>query len=241
MKPTAPRRSTRWVAACPSSCEIPVFIALYWVLLGRRRDAPCAVAGLDSGPVGEGPVLHPADHHGCVHADPDEVSNPTPPDPIQAKVMMACRSSSPSCSCGSRRVWCCAEQHPSIAQQWQITRMIESAKPGTCGRLTRLPRSRRHRGAAASVSSASRGAGLGAPLFRQGWREPKPRTAHFTRVFSMQTSASSTKASCCICGAGVLHRRGRARALQGHGGPVVMQMLLERCLVAGRAGLAGAR
>jgi membrane protein insertase Oxa1/YidC/SpoIIIJ len=72
--------------------------------------------------------------------------NPTPPDPIQAKVMMAMPIIFtfmflwfPS---GLVLYWV-VNNCLSIAQQWQITRMIESA--GRQARLTRLPRSRRHR------------------------------------------------------------------------------------------------
>ena len=60
--------------------------------------------------------------------------NPTPPDPIQAKVMMAMPFVFgvmflffPS---GLVLYWV-VNNILSIAQQWQITRMIESAKPGS--------------------------------------------------------------------------------------------------------------
>ena len=60
--------------------------------------------------------------------------NPTPPDPIQAKVMMMMPF-----MFGIMFLWFPAglvlywvvNNVLSIAQQWQITRMIESAKPGT--------------------------------------------------------------------------------------------------------------
>ena len=38
----------------PILVQIPVFIALYWVLLSGGRAAPCAMDLLDQGPVGAG-------------------------------------------------------------------------------------------------------------------------------------------------------------------------------------------
>jgi YidC/Oxa1 family membrane protein insertase len=57
---TARRRSTRWAAACPIMIQIPVFIALYWVLLSsvEMRNAPWI--RLDQGLVGARPLLRPA-------------------------------------------------------------------------------------------------------------------------------------------------------------------------------------
>ena len=44
----------------PIVVQIPVFIALYWVLLSSRRNAQRAVDRLDQRPVGARPVVHPA-------------------------------------------------------------------------------------------------------------------------------------------------------------------------------------
>jgi YidC/Oxa1 family membrane protein insertase len=106
--------------------QIPVFIALYWVLLGavEMRDAPWILwiriwLRLT--------VLHPPspDDHFDVH---QTKLNPTPPDPIQAKVMMMM-----PLIFGVMFLWFPAglvlywvvNNILSIAQQWQITRMIE--------------------------------------------------------------------------------------------------------------------
>ena len=103
-------------------------------------------------------------------------------------------------------------------------------KVGRQARLTRSPRSRRHRAAAASVSSASRvPVWAPSPALRAA---PPRRAPHFTRFLDeherpidegiLLTSAAPAS----FTGEDVLE-------LQGHGGPVVMQMLLERCLQLG--------
>lgn len=112
----------------PIAVQIPVFIALYWALLGavEIRDAPWILW-----------------IHDLSAADPYYVLpvvmvatmliqtklNPTPPDPIQAKVMMmmpfifgAMFFFFPA---GLVLYWV-VNNVLSIAQQWQITRMIES-------------------------------------------------------------------------------------------------------------------
>jgi YidC/Oxa1 family membrane protein insertase len=70
----------------PIMVQIPVFIALYWVLLSsvEMRNAP--VDRLDPRPVGAGPVLHPA---GVMTLTTllQTALNPVPPDPMQAKMM----------------------------------------------------------------------------------------------------------------------------------------------------------
>ena len=45
----------------PIFVQMPFFIALYWVLLSTRGDAQRALDRLDHRPLGQGPVLHPAD------------------------------------------------------------------------------------------------------------------------------------------------------------------------------------
>ena len=76
------------------------------------------------------------------------------------------------------------------------------------------------------------GAGLGAFAFALCGRQPKPRTAHFTRFLDADERVIDEgillyfAAPASFTGEDVLE-------LQGHGGPVVMQMLLERCLQLG--------
>lgn len=76
------------------------------------------------------------------------------------------------------------------------------------------------------------GAGLGAFAFALCGREPKPRTAHFTCFLDADERVIDEgillffAAPASFTGEDVLE-------LQGHGGPVVMQMLLERCLQLG--------
>ena len=76
------------------------------------------------------------------------------------------------------------------------------------------------------------GASLGAFAFELCGREPKPRTAHFTRFLDAEERVIDEgillyfSAPASFTGEDVLE-------LQGHGGPVVMQMLLERCLQLG--------
>ena len=76
------------------------------------------------------------------------------------------------------------------------------------------------------------GASLGAFAFELCGREPKPRTARFTRFLDSEERVIDEgillyfSAPASFTGEDVLE-------LQGHGGPVVMQMLLERCLQLG--------
>ena len=76
------------------------------------------------------------------------------------------------------------------------------------------------------------GAGLGAFALALCGRMPRPRTAHFTRFLDERERAIDEgvllyfAAPASFTGEDVLE-------LQGHGGPVVMQMLLERCLQLG--------
>jgi YidC/Oxa1 family membrane protein insertase len=108
--------------------QIPVFIALYWALLGavEIRDAPWILWITDlsaADPYYVLPVIM------VVTMLIQTKLNPTPPDPIQAKVMMmmpfifgAMFFFFPA---GLVLYWV-VNNILSIAQQWQITRMIES-------------------------------------------------------------------------------------------------------------------
>lgn len=111
----------------PIVVQIPVFIALYWVLLGavEMRDAPWAlwITDLSSAdPYYVLPVIM------VVSMLIQTKLNPTPPDPMQAKVMMMMPF-----IFGIMFFWFPAglvlywvvNNVLSIAQQWQITRMIE--------------------------------------------------------------------------------------------------------------------
>ena len=114
----------------PILVQIPVFIALYWVLLGsvEMRHAPWLgwIQDLSAkDPYFILPIIMGASMLIQMRL------NPTPPDPIQAKVMMGMPIIFtfmflwfPS---GLVLYWV-VNNILSIAQQWQITRMIESAK-----------------------------------------------------------------------------------------------------------------
>ena len=112
----------------PILVQIPVFIALYWVLLGavEMRDTPWIgwITDLASpDPYFILPVIMMASMFIQTKL------NPTPPDPIQAKVMMAM-----PLIFGVMFFWFPAglvlywvvNNVLSIAQQWQITKMIEA-------------------------------------------------------------------------------------------------------------------
>lgn len=112
----------------PILIQIPVFIALYWVLLGavEMRDAPWILWIKDLAspdPWYILPVIM------IISMVIQMKLNPTPPDPIQAKVMMAMPF-----VFGIMFLWFPAglvlywvvNNVLSIAQQWQITRMIEA-------------------------------------------------------------------------------------------------------------------
>ncbi len=114
----------------PILVQIPVFIALYWVLLGsfEMRHAPWLgwIQDLSAkDPYFILPIIMGASMLIQMKL------NPTPPDPIQAKVMMALPVVFtfmflwfPS---GLVLYWV-VNNILSIAQQWQITRMIEGGK-----------------------------------------------------------------------------------------------------------------
>ena len=112
----------------PILVQIPVFIALYWVLLGgvEMRGAPWLgwIQDLSAqDPYYILPVIM------VISMVIQTKLNPTPPDPIQAKVMMAMPF-----IFGVMFFWFPAglvlywvvNNVLSIAQQWQITRMIDS-------------------------------------------------------------------------------------------------------------------
>lgn len=112
----------------PILVQIPVFISLYWVLLGavEMRDAPWILWIKDlasADPYFILPVIMMASMFVQTKL------NPTPPDPIQAKVMMAM-----PLIFGVMFFWFPAglvlywvvNNVLSIAQQWQITRMMEA-------------------------------------------------------------------------------------------------------------------
>ncbi len=114
----------------PIAVQIPVFISLYWVLLGavEMRDAPWILWIKDltsADPYYILPVIM------MISMFIQTKLNPTPPDPIQAKVMMIMPLIFgvmffwfPS---GLVLYWV-VNNILSIAQQWQITRMIDVGK-----------------------------------------------------------------------------------------------------------------
>jgi YidC/Oxa1 family membrane protein insertase len=114
----------------PIMVQIPVFIALYWVLLGsvEMRHAPWMLWIQDLSAMDPYYVLPIIMGVSMVI---QTKLNPTPPDPIQAKVMMAMPIVFtfmflwfPS---GLVLYWI-TNNVLSIAQQWQITRLIEGGK-----------------------------------------------------------------------------------------------------------------
>ena len=72
----------------PILVQMPVFLALYWVLQAVGRNARRAVDRLDSRPVRAGPVLHPAGADDAISMFVTTALNPQPADPMQAKMMM---------------------------------------------------------------------------------------------------------------------------------------------------------
>ncbi|MFZ2855698.1 MAG: membrane protein insertase YidC [Rhodocyclaceae bacterium] len=113
----------------PILVQIPVFIALYWALLGavEMRDAPWILWINDlssSDPFYVLPVVM------VITMLIQTKLNPTPPDPIQAKVMMAMPFIFGGMffffPAGLVLYWV-VNNTLSIAQQWHITRTIEGA------------------------------------------------------------------------------------------------------------------
>jgi YidC/Oxa1 family membrane protein insertase len=117
----------------PILVQIPVFIALYWVLLGsvELRQAPFFgwIKDLSApDPLYVLPALM------MLSMIVQTKLNPTPPDPVQAKVMMIMPFAFGVMffffPAGLVLYWL-VNNILSIAQQWQITRMIEGPKPAT--------------------------------------------------------------------------------------------------------------
>jgi YidC/Oxa1 family membrane protein insertase len=117
----------------PILVQIPVFIALYWVLLGsvELRQAPFYgwIKDLSApDPLYVLPALM------MLSMIVQTKLNPTPPDPVQAKVMMIMPFAFGVMffffPAGLVLYWL-VNNILSIAQQWQITRMIEGPKPAT--------------------------------------------------------------------------------------------------------------
>jgi YidC/Oxa1 family membrane protein insertase len=111
----------------PIVVQIPVFIALYWVLLGtaEMRHAPWVLWIQDlsaKDPYFILPIIM-----GATMMIQTKL-NPTPPDPIQAKVMLFMPVIFTGMflffPAGLVLYWI-VNNILSIAQQWQITRMIE--------------------------------------------------------------------------------------------------------------------
>jgi YidC/Oxa1 family membrane protein insertase len=115
----------------PILVQIPVFIALYWVLLGsvEMRHAPW-ILWIDDlsakDPYYVLPILM-----GVTMVVQTKL-NPTPPDPIQAKVMMAMPVLFTFMflwfPAGLVLYWT-INNILSIAQQWYVSRLIEGGKP----------------------------------------------------------------------------------------------------------------
>jgi YidC/Oxa1 family membrane protein insertase len=114
----------------PIVVQIPVFISLYWVLLGtvEMRDAPWLgwIADLSTkDPFYVLPLIM-----GATMLIQTKL-NPTPPDPIQAKIMLLMPIVFTGMflffPAGLVLYWT-VNNLLSIAQQWQITRMIEGGK-----------------------------------------------------------------------------------------------------------------
>lgn len=114
----------------PMVVQIPVFIALYWVLLGsvEMRQAPWLgwIQDLSSkDPYYVLPIIM------GISMLIQTKLNPTPPDPIQAKVMLAMPIVFTAMflffPSGLVLYWV-VNNSLSIAQQWQITRMLEGGK-----------------------------------------------------------------------------------------------------------------
>jgi YidC/Oxa1 family membrane protein insertase len=111
----------------PIAVQIPVFIALYWALLGavEIRDAPWILWITDLS--AQRSVLRPAGDHGRDDAHPDQAqsdaagSDPGQGDDDDAVHLRRHVLLLP----GRSGALLGGQQHLSIAQQWQITRMIE--------------------------------------------------------------------------------------------------------------------
>src|SRR5712671_68063 len=125
----------------PILVQIPVFIALYWVLFEsvELRNAPfmLGIDDLSTPPIGDGFVLAPFVYFvlpvlmGATMIFQTYL-NPAPPDPVQAKIMkimpIAFSVMFFFFPAGLVLYWL-INNILSIAQQWQITNSMEHAKP----------------------------------------------------------------------------------------------------------------
>jgi YidC/Oxa1 family membrane protein insertase len=115
----------------PILVQIPVFIALYWVLLEsvELRQAPFYLWVTDLSVADPWYVLPTLMMASMIV---QTKLNPTPPDPIQARVMMIMPFAFGVMfyffPAGLVLYWF-VNNILSILQQWQITRMIEGGKP----------------------------------------------------------------------------------------------------------------
>ena len=104
----------------------PVFFAFYWVLL-ERRDAPGAVLAWIQDLSSKDPFFRAADHHGRRDVRAEYKLNPTPADPVQAKVFASLIPMVMSVirvfPAGLVLYWV-TNTVLSIAQQWNINRRI---------------------------------------------------------------------------------------------------------------------
>ena len=114
----------------PVLVQIPVFIALYWVLLGtvEMRNAPW-LGWITDLSVKDPFYVLPLIMGGTMFIQTK--LNPTPPDPIQAKVMLFMPIVFTGMflffPAGLVLYWT-VNNMLSIAQQWQITRLVESGE-----------------------------------------------------------------------------------------------------------------
>ncbi|MDD5175275.1 MAG: membrane protein insertase YidC [Sterolibacterium sp.] len=117
----------------PIVVQIPVFIALYWVLLGTAEMRYAPWLGWINDLSAQDPYYILPLLMGATMLVQTKL-NPTPPDPIQAKVMMfmpiVFTGMFLFMPAGLVLYWT-VNNLLSIAQQWQITRLIEGGKKGS--------------------------------------------------------------------------------------------------------------
>lgn len=115
----------------PILVQIPVFIALYWVLLGSVEMRQASWLGWITDLSAKDPYYILPIIMGVTMVVQTKL-NPTPPDPIQAKVMMIMPIVFTGMffmfPAGLVLYWV-VNNILSIAQQWQINRMIEAGVP----------------------------------------------------------------------------------------------------------------
>ncbi|MFA6311815.1 MAG: membrane protein insertase YidC, partial [Sterolibacterium sp.] len=114
----------------PILVQIPVFIALYWVLLGTAEMRYAPWLGWIQDLSAQDPYYILPLLMGVTMLVQTKL-NPTPPDPIQAKVMLfmpiVFTGMFLFMPAGLVLYWT-VNNLLSIAQQWQITRLIEGGK-----------------------------------------------------------------------------------------------------------------